>query len=341
MNPREIVGRYYPSGSSNCLPASLVSDGQYLKLDIDGAPQLGRCELAGVSDYLARVPRKVTFIDGSVFETMDNDGVDEMFDKKLHFARSLTAVESSYKLVALIAVLTVVTLFSIYRFGLPMAAKAAAVITPNIIVELIDVGTLPTVDKILFHKSKLSAERKAELTELFSKLSTGADTDGLKLRLLFRDGGALGANAIALPGGTIILTDQLAMMAKSTDEIAGVFAHEIGHVVERHSLQQLYRILGVAAIVTVIAGDSGQIVEDIVTQAAALQNFSYSKKFETGADIYSARLMLSKGRNPLAFIDLLGRITKDDGTKKESNWLATHPGTFNRAQAVKEAMKKF
>ena len=60
----------------------------------------------------------------------------------------------------------------------------------------------------------------------------------------------------ALPGGTVILTDQLVALAKNDDEIAGVLAHEIGHVKHRHSLKQLYRVLGIGFMISVIGGDS-------------------------------------------------------------------------------------
>ena len=156
------------------------------------------------------------------------------------------------------------------------------------------------------------------------------------LRLLFRDGGKLGANAIALPGGTMVITDQLIGEAKSDDEIAGVLGHEIGHVELRHSLRQIYRVLGIGFMIAVIGGDSSQLVEDVIAQAAVLESLSYSRKFETESDFRSAQLMVALGRDPYAFVELLKRITKDKGKKSNTGWLSTHPGTFDRAATVKK-----
>ncbi len=290
-------------------------------------------EVTVISDRLGKIARKISLQNGGVFETNDNDGVDTMFNLHQSFATKLTMVERSWKYVAVIAVLTIGSLIGIYRYGLPALAYGAAQITPSGIVALMDQGTLTTVDKVVFNKSKLEEKRQREITSLFDQL---AEISSHKpLRLLFRDGGKLGANAIALPGGSVIITDQLIKAAKSDDEILGVLGHEIGHVELRHSLRQIYRILGIGFMVTVIGGDSGQLVEDVVAQAAALESLSYSRKFETESDYRSAELMVKLNRDPYAFINLLGRLTKDQGKKKSTGWLSTHPGTFDRLATVK------
>ena len=159
----------------------------------------------------------------------------------------------------------------------------------------------------------------------------------LPLKLLFRDGGRLGANAIALPGGTIILTDQLVALAEKDDEIAGVLAHEIGHVTGRHSLKQIYRVLGIGFMITIIGGDSGQIVEDVIAQAVAIESLSYSRNFEIDADRQSVAIMVEAGRDPMAFVDLLDRIlgqSSKDAKDTDTGWLSTHPGNADRRKEV-------
>src|SRR6185369_2701883 len=61
-------------------------------------------------------------------------------------------------------------------------------------------------------------------------------------------------NAFAIPGGHIYIFTGLIQSARSGDEVAGVFAHEVGHVVRRHTTQQMLRELGLSAIITVITG---------------------------------------------------------------------------------------
>ena len=158
--------------------------------------------------------------------------------------------------------------------------------------------------------------------------------------MLFRDGGALGANAFALPGGTIVITDQLIELAENDDEIAGVLAHEIAHVQNRHSLQQIYRVLGIGFMIGIIGGDSSQIIDDVVTQAAALQQLAYTREFEEDADRRSVEIMVAAGRDPTAFVDLLDRITGKARAERDTGWLSTHPGNRDRRKAVTDLARQ-
>ena len=328
----ELEGRYFTIGTSACVHARLKKQGDFVQISLNGSTAGQATQFTSrvveISDRLANVARKLTLEDGSVFEVRDNEGVDALFHLESGFFSRLTRVETSYRLVAVVAFVTIGLLGSLYRFGLPMLANSAAKITPTSMMTLMDRGTLSTIDRLLFDPSKLDNTRQREVTRLFAEL---ADQSGLRdppLRLLFRDGGKLGANALALPGGTIIITDQLIKLAKSDDEIAGVIGHEIGHVELRHSLRQIYRVLGIGFMISVIGGDSGQLVEDVIAQAAALESLSYSRQFETESDFRGAELMVSLDRDPFAFIALLKRITPDKGEKPGTGWFTTHPGTF-------------
>ncbi len=315
-----LSGRYYPPGSSAAEPATLRASGGLAIITLEESGKAKPFEIINMSDRLANIARKITLKGGGVFETADNEGVDRAFNQGGAFAGRLTKVESSLKYVAVLALLTVAALVGMYRYGLPALASGAANFTPSSVVSLMDAGTLSTVDKVLFNASNLDKARKREISGLFDELVMQAGQNEPALKLLFRDGGRLGANAIALPGGTIIITDQLIAAAKSDDEIAGVLGHEIGHVELRHSLKQIYRVLGIGFMVTIIGGDSGQLVEDVIAQAAVLESLSYTRKFETESDYRSAELMVGIGRDPFAFVELLKRLTNDDGKKKENGY---------------------
>ncbi len=339
----KIDGRFFPAGTNSSVRASVQRRGDLALITLEDAIEEGgrrskvfSAEISQISDRLGSVARKITLNDGSVFEARDNDGIDEMFDLGGGFFGFLPKAESSLTIVAAVTVCTIVLLVGLYRYGLPAMASGAAKITPSAILTLMDRSTLATVDRVFFDKSSLNARRKDEVGAVFVALAEQSGHKEPELRLLFRDGGKLGANAIALPGGTIIITDQLIAKAKNDDEIAGVLGHEIGHVERRHSLRQIYRVLGVGFMIAVIGGDSGQLVEDVVAQAVALESLSYSRSFETESDFRSAELMVGLGRDPYAFVELLKRITNDKGEKSKTGWLSTHPGTFERMETVRK-----
>lgn len=336
----QISGRYFAAGASASVAANLRNEGDTVSIrQIDSGVVLS-LTVHDISHRLASVPRKITFADRSVFESDNNDGIDAMFGMGGGFVARLARAETSFRLVAVLVVCTMVLLVGLYRYGLPALANGAARMTPASALILMDKGTLPTVDRLLFDASKLSPARQGEVSGLFDELVTQSGQMHPPLRLVFRKSVLLGANAIALPGGTIIITDDLIAAAHSDDEIAGVLAHEIGHVEYRHSAREIYRVLGLGFLLSVIGGDSGQLVEDVIAQAAAIDSLSYSRKFETEADFRSAELMSAIDRDPFAFIDLLARLTGDTENKSETEsdmgWLSTHPSTFDRRSTVEK-----
>ena len=297
-------------------------------------------EVEAISDRLGDVPRKISLKNGDVFECADNDAVDAFFDQGGSFFSRLTRFEASLKFGVIAVAACAVLIFGIFRYGLPALASVAASATPAAVLTVIDAGALDTVDRLLFSETSLDEARQQELKQLFRELAIVSGHSEPPLNLLFRDGGPLGANAVALPGGTIILTDQLEKLAENDDEIAGVLAHEIGHVELRHGLKQIYRVLGVAFMVSAIAGDSGQIVEDVIAQATLLESLSYSRQFEAESDRYSVGIMLEAGRDPLAFIDLLDRVVGERKEPDDTDWLATHPGTGDRRKEAERYVEE-
>jgi Zn-dependent protease with chaperone function len=334
-----IEGRYFEVFRSGSRPARLWKADGELRLQLEGEAKARQPKLISVSEKLGTVPRKFVFEDGGVFEAPGDADVDGLMASHRSFFSRLSRIEANRRFAAVAVIVTVALLFGIYRYGLPLVASAAAYATPAGLLDLMDSGTLQTVDATLLGPSRLADGRKADVSELFGELAkvSGHQYPGLELQ--FRDGGSVGANAFALPGGTIIVTDQLVEMAKNNDEIAGVLAHEIGHVEHRHSLQQIYRLLGIGFMIGLVGGDSSQIVDDVVTQAAALQSLAYSREFEADADDRSVEIMIGAGRNPVAFVDLLERITQSDPGQEETGYLSSHPGTVDRRKAVSEKAK--
>lgn len=329
-----IEGRYFPPGSAKAHAARLWSVGGALRLAVEGGAEVRHPALDNVTDPIGSVPRKATFTDGGVFEAPAGADLHEILGDRHGFFARLARLEVNAKAVAAVAVLTVATLFGVYRYGLPLAASGAAKITPVSVMAMMDRGSLEAVDKAMFAPTGLGAEDRGRVQRMFDELADKSGQKAPPLNLLFRKGGRIGANAFALPGGTIVVTDELVKLAEKDDEIAGVLAHEIGHVEGRHSLNQLYRILGIGFMIGVIGGDASQIVDEAIGQAVTLQTLAYSRGFEADADRRSVELMVKAGRDPLAFVGLLDRITGAKGASAGTNWLSTHPGTKDRRETV-------
>ncbi|HEY3077507.1 MAG TPA: M48 family metallopeptidase, partial [Burkholderiales bacterium] len=153
--------------------------------------------------------------------------------------------------------------------GLPFAAEKIAAHIPARAEAAIGEQALSAIDGRICAPSALSAGQQEALQRNFGRMTAGLN-DGHEYRLLLRSCPRMGSNAFALPGGSIILTDQLVHLGGSEDGISGVLAHEIGHVRERHGLRTLLQGAGLLALITTLAGDAAAITSLAVTLPTVL-----------------------------------------------------------------------
>lgn len=139
-------------------------------------------------------------------------------------------------------------------------------------------------------------------------------------------------NAFALPGGQVYIFSGLLNKAESADELAGVIAHEYGHVYNRDGLRIFMQNSGISLLAGLFFGDiTGGSTASILTQS--LISNSYSRDVERQADAFSAETMLALGRDPAAMAHLLSRIGKSEARLsflETLDFLSTHPATGER-----------
>lgn len=183
-----------------------------------------------------------------------------------------------------------------------MAAGAAAGWVPETVTSSISDQVLASLDGDVLKPSTLPVERQRQLTSVFDRL---VESDRHSYRLVFRDSPDLGANAIALPSGIIVVTDALVGLAHDEREVLGVLAHEAGHVQQRHGL----RLLLQASTLTLVLGFAVGDFTSLVTLApVVLLQAKYSRDFEREADAYAADVLRRHGIRPAVLADMLERI---------------------------------
>lgn len=181
--------------------------------------------------------------------------------------------------------------------------------------------------------TKLPKARQQKIVTQYQQLVAGDQP----AKVVFRQGGAIGANALAIPNNTIILTDELVALAQDDREIMGVLAHEQGHLVQRHSLQQALSSLGFSVILIMITGDGSDLLTNL---PVAMVGASYSRNFEAEADDYALNAMQAQHIPTIHFANFLERLAKDSGEDKEAessvwDFFSSHPATQERIKAVK------
>ncbi|HUC48710.1 MAG TPA: M48 family metallopeptidase [Xanthobacteraceae bacterium] len=138
-------------------------------------------------------------------------------------------------------------------------------------------------------------------------------------------------NAVALPGGRIYVDQGLIDQAQTPDELAGVLAHEMGHVAARDGTRVVLQTAGLSFLFGMMLGDfvGGGAV---VIAAKTVLRSSYSRRVENAADAYSVALMLKAGGDPHALGAILARIVTDK--KHGLAILSNHPETKDRIAAI-------
>ncbi len=332
--PAGLAGRAHPPGRSVAIGMHLdVSDGVARLTDGAGALWVE----AAASDVrrdmpLGRLARKATFPDGTTFETPDADGFDAAFGQT--DAHRLHAMERFGPWLIAVGIACLLGVFMIWRYALPAMVAAAVWGTPDVMLRQMDAGTITTLDRILLDDSALSRPEQADVAALHAAILERVDPGDLPATtLLFRSSG-LGPNAFALPGGTVVVTDDLArMLADDPDAMAGVLAHELTHVTERHGLTALYRSLSLYIVIGLLAGDTGAVLDEVLLEGNVLLSLAGSRAAEREADDGAVRLMQDAGFDPeglARFFDRIGEIAGDG-----NSWASTHPGSAERAETIR------
>jgi predicted Zn-dependent protease len=141
-------------------------------------------------------------------------------------------------------------------------------------------------------------------------------------------------NAFALPGGKIYLLDGLLQRAQSADEIAGVLAHEMGHLKHRDSMRRLIQTGGTSFLLGLLFGDvtgAGAVILVVRT----MLNASYSRDQEQNADGFAIEVMRRLGRSPTPMGELLVRIA-NLRAERSMSFANSHPMSEGRLAIMRE-----
>ena len=307
-----ITGKWHKKDSAAQTDAALYffQDGHFT-LEIQGEQACsGDIASLQVSDRLGNVVRKLTFEDGSVFSTSENDIIDEVFKPYTKKSNFIHTIESKLKFVAIALVVTIAVTFSFFKWGLPVASNAVANILPQKTGDLIGQHSLDFLDEFIFEESRLEIDRQEQIREHFmAKIVPLEENKNLTFTLHFRNWSGV-PNAFALPSGDIILTDAFVKLSRSQNEIDSVLLHEMAHVVHRHSLKMLVQSSLLTIVIMMTIGDVSAVADLGVGLGLLLLSSDYSRSFETEADLYAFEHMLQAEKDPVAFAQIMNRLSE-------------------------------
>ena len=246
--------------------------------------------------------------------------------------------QQSWRGVAVAAALLVSGFGAFYLWGLPAVAQAIVTVVPHSVDAALGRTALAQVEQAWMLPSQLPQEVQDRLRERFAKavrLSHSGDPPAYQL--LFRQS-TVGPNAFALPGGTMVMTDELVDLLKDDDVVMGVLGHELGHVTHRHGMRQLVQVTVLQTALSAAFGDYASI---IAYAPLVLGTMGYSREHERQADAESVTFMRAAGISPRVMVRFFEAVRAEQKTRTKSSPLgisiiSSHPGDEERVRFFRE-----
>lgn len=356
-----IIGKWYAKGSSAQSDAELQITGDSFTLNVkEGISYSALLRTLNVGSRLGNVARKITLEDGSVFSTQDNDAVDLAFKKQLRGKGLIHSLESNMHWVLVALVLTLASGFGFFKWGVPWASEKIAHALPHVTNQLLADNALVYLDQYIFEDSMIPEEQMQKIRLHFKSqvVPLGASNDEIKYKLHFRlwkEGALSIPNALALPSGDIILTDKFVQLCENQEEMDAVLLHEMGHIELRHTLKMVIESTFVTVAVMMIAGDSNGFADMGVGLGSLLVSSNYSRGHESEADQYAFKHMLFAKMDPIAFSNIMNRMTEymempsistikqkeDESAVEVLDYLSSHPSTRQRVEIARQYSECF
>ena len=291
-----------------------------------------RCPLSQlrVSEASQHGMRIVTFPDGAYLEIGDQQGFARMLSATGHTDSLVSRLQQSWRATLLAALAMAAIIVLLWRLVLPLAADLVASMLPTAVETRLGEATMQALDARLLDASRMPEDRQQRIKTRFRTLAAStANTP--QFELLFRKS-RVGPNALALPAGRIVLTDELAILLDDDeDALMAVLAHELGHLHHRHLMRRLVHGAAVGAAGMALFGDASGLVATLPT---LMLDLHYSREAEREADLYAAHLLKAAGLSAGSLATALERLhsAQEDGPA----YLSTHPATAERIARLRE-----
>ncbi|HEU0016519.1 MAG TPA: M48 family metallopeptidase [Longimicrobium sp.] len=182
------------------------------------------------------------------------------------------------------------------------------------------------------------------LNQIGRQIARNADPRGIQYNFYLVNSAAV--NAFAVPGGQVYVNRGLIERADNFSELAGVLGHEIGHVVERHSIEQWQRAqqanMGLGLLYGVLLGRNPSGVEQAAVQLGGGAVFAgYGRDAEREADAVAIPYLIRTGINPNGMVTFFQKLLQEQqrAPSRVEQWFSTHPLTQERVNNTRAAIQ--
>jgi Zn-dependent protease with chaperone function len=286
-----------------------------------------------VAEVLPGLPAELLFETGAVFSPEDHN-----WRWPKSGRQNLTLkLETNKSLIVLSVIAVPILIWWLTTVGLPKAATALVPWIPVSVEESIGQQSMQVFDRTLLSDSELSPELQQSIRSQWQMAVDQLQlSSGYQYQLHFRASKRLGANAFALPGGYLTITDELVKRLETQpDAILAVLLHEVGHVEHRHGMTLAAQATASTIVMSVLFSDLEGITEAVLGTGTSLVQSAFSRDMERQADYFSTQSLLKLNKSPQAFAEAMQALTKGHSQEELLPWLEylnSHPNTKERIE---------
>jgi Zn-dependent protease with chaperone function len=345
-----MTAHFFDGRSARLHPAQLDVHAGQLHVSTPSFARSYPLDGVRVAEPFAAAPAVLRFDDGASCEVPAGEAQRELLAAIGYRKSRVMRWQERWPLALLALVLLLALLALVYFRVLPAAAERIAARLPPSVDATLGKTTLAALEaRGLLAPSRLSDERIAEVQALLPRVLPRHPR--IPVRLIVRDAPKWGANAMALPDGTIVVTDLMVRLVQNRrneltdigkEQLIAVLGHEVGHLELRHSARILARSSLTTALSATLFGDFSAVAAGL---PALLSQAEYSRAMEADADFYALAVLRHNGIPVMSFIEVLGKLEDQHRARSSApawlqtgmRYMSTHPQTSKRIESLQDA----
>jgi len=326
-------GVAFPPRSSERHPAQLdVTQANALSLRVDGKIISCDQQCADVSAPVGNLPVRFKFPDGWVFVVERTTEVSHWLERNRRSSK-VDKIEANWMAWLLSVLVCIGVVLGSYFYALPWASDKVAKTLPDYVAVALGDKILESFDNS-WQESELSPQAQQEIRQRVTQHVEQLEALPYPVEVVFRSS-ELGANAFALPGGKIVLLDELVALADNEQQLDSIILHELGHIHHRHMVKKLVHSSLLSVGVALLTGESSGVVDNLAGLGVFFISNGHSREAELEADAYARQAMLTLYGSSEPMAEMF-ELFKQQEMLEPPEWMSTHPDFEQRIQAARE-----
>ncbi len=336
LNPGvELDAQYFDGRSARAHAVRVRRDGDALVIEGDGVAQRVPLRALRWPERTRHGVRVAELPEGASLQAADAAAWDAFAQHCGQGERAVVRAQQSWRAVLASLAALVALVAALYAWGIPAAAHAALAVLPEAADRAVGEVALRSIDSEWMAPSRLPPAEQQRVREAFERFLAAQPPGSVPAHRLEFRASRIGPNAFALPGGTIVLTDEVVGLVEGDSAVInGVLAHELGHVRHRDGMRMLLQASAVGVLASVLIGDFNSL---LTTVPVVLGQSAYSRDAERRADAESVRLMKAAGVSPAVMVRFFEKAAKAQGEHALGIAIASHPADAERIRFFEDA----